>query len=153
MKVQRQKKILEIISHRPVKTQKELADALRAEGLQVTQATVSRDIKELGLVKAPGEKEKARYLLPQSPPSFSREERLRRAFKESVVSVDFSENLIILKTPPGEAQGVAAALDRANPVGVIGTVAGDDTIIVVVKPRKYVAELVKYFSQLIKQPL
>lgn len=153
MKVQRQKKIIEIISQKPVKTQKELADALRAEGLMVTQATISRDIKELGLVKAPGEKEKARYLLPQNPPSFSREERLRRVFKESVVSVDFSENLIVVKTLPGEAQGVAAALDRASPGGVIGTVAGDDTIIVVVKPRKYVAELLKYFSQLIKRPL
>lgn len=153
MKVQRQKKIIEIISQKPVKTQKELADALRAEGLMVTQATISRDIKELGLVKAPAEKEKARYLLPQNPPSFSREERLRRVFKESVVSVDFSENLIVVKTLPGEAQGVAAALDRASPGGVIGTVAGDDTIIVVVKPRKYVAELLKYFSQLIKRPL
>ncbi|MGQ9824437.1 MAG: arginine repressor [Desulfotomaculales bacterium] len=152
MKTQRQKKILEIISRQPVQTQKELADALRAEGLQATQATISRDIKELGLVKAPAEKEKARYLLPQNPPSFSREERLKRAFKTSVVSIDASENLVVIKTLPGEAQGVAAALDQANPQGIIGTVAGDDTIIAVVKPRKLVTELLEYFAQLVKQP-
>ncbi|MEW6275604.1 MAG: arginine repressor [Bacillota bacterium] len=151
MKVQRQKKILEIIAQRAVQTQKELALALRAEGLQATQATISRDIKELGLLKAPAENNTVRYVLPETPRSLYREERLKRAFKDSVVSIDYSENLIVLKTFPGEAQGVASALDQVNLDGIIGTVAGDDTILIVVKPKKYVTALLKRFHQLITQ--
>ncbi len=151
MKVQRQKKILEIISQRQVQTQKELALALQAQGLKATQATISRDIKELGLIKAPTGNNAACYILPEAPRSLYREERLKRAFKDSVVSFDYSENLIVLKTLPGEAQGVACALDHANLTGIIGTVAGDDTILAVVKPKKYVSRLLKRFHQLINQ--
>ena len=150
MKVQRQRKILEIIAQKPVQTQRELALALQQEGLPATQATISRDIKELGLIKAPAENNAVRYVLPEASRSQYREERMKRAFKDSVVSIDHSENLIVVKTFPGEAQGVASALDQAGPAGIIGTVAGDDTILVVVKLKKYVDAILKHFRQLMK---
>jgi len=150
MKIQRQRKILEIISQKPVQTQKELALALQQAGLKATQATISRDLKELGLIKAPAENNAVRYVLPETSRSLYREERLKRAFKDSVTAVDHSENLIVVKTFPGEAQGVASALDQASWPEIIGTVAGDDTILVVVKPKKHVAALLKRFNQLVK---
>jgi len=150
VKTQRQRRILELIAQKPVQTQKELALALRQEGLPATQATISRDIKELGLLKAPAENNAVRYVLPETSRSLYREERLKRAFKESVVSLAHSENLIVVKTFPGEAQGVASALDQASWPEIIGTVAGDDTILAVIKPKKHVAAVLKRFNQLIK---
>lgn len=136
MKAWRQKKILEAISKKPIATQKQLARELQDAGFNVTQATVSRDIRELGLVKAIGENGLAYYTSPDKSISAQNDERLKRLFKSSVLSMDFSENLIIVKTYPGEAQGVASALDHANWKEIIGTVGGDDTILIIVKPKK-----------------
>jgi len=150
VKIQRQKKIREIISQKQIQTQTELAAALRSAGFKVTQATVSRDIKELGLIKAPAEKNTVRYTLPGTFAPAQSDNRLKRLFKDSVISVDYSENLIVIKTLPGEAQGVASAVDRAGWPEIIGTVAGDDTILAIVKPKRYLPVLLKRFNQMVK---
>lgn len=136
MKTWRHKKILEIIREQDISTQEGLADALRKAGFAVTQATISRDIKELGLVKVPGNAGGSRYIATGEPANARNNDRLKRFFRDSVVSIDHSENLIIIKTLPGEAQGVASAIDNSGWPEIIGTVAGDDTIMVVIKPKK-----------------
>lgn len=148
MKVWRQKKIIEIIASRPVETQEELSAALREAGFNVTQATISRDIKELGLVKVPGNKGFVRYATTENTQVRHSDERLKRLFRDSVAGIESSENLIIIKTLPGEAQGVASALDQASWPEIIGTVGGDDTILVVVKPKKATPDVVSRLTDL-----
>jgi transcriptional regulator of arginine metabolism len=150
VKVRRQKKIVEIISQKKIQTQKELADSLRLSGFEVTQATVSRDVRELGLIKAPSEKNTVRYTLPGTPAPMQSDNRLKRSFKDSVVSLDHSENLIIIKTLPGEAQGVASAVDQAGWPEIVGTIGGDDTILVIAKLKRYLPVLLKRFNQLVR---
>jgi transcriptional regulator of arginine metabolism len=133
LKTSRQKKILEIVENNAVSTQEELADALRAAGYNVTQATVSRDIKELRLVKVATGENTYRYGLPVEQESAKNEERLRRMMKELVVSIAASDNIVVLKTYPGNAQAVASLIDGARWPEIIGSVAGDDTIILIVK--------------------
>lgn len=137
MKNKRQKLILDIVSQQIIETQDDLVHALHQANVAVTQATVSRDIKELGLIKMPGENGVQRYAAPTGEPVIVRSnDRLKRLLRDSVVSIDISENLIIIKTLPGEAQGVASAVDYTGWSEVIGTVGGDDTILVVVKPKE-----------------
>lgn len=149
MKAVRQHKILEIIRRQHIKTQEELSTELKKSGYNVTQATVSRDIKELGLVKVTLENNEFCYArqgenrLPRS------EERLKRLFLDSVVGLNSSENLVIIKTNPGGAQGVASAIDQAGWDEIIGTVGGDDTILVVVKPREAAVAVLKRFGDLL----
>lgn len=150
MKAWRQKKILEIIKQQAIETQEELVDALHAQGLTVTQATISRDIKELCLIKVPVEKNKYRYAAPGETMHRGGEERLRRLFRNSVVDIDHSENLVVIKTLPGEAQGVASALDHINWPEIIGTVAGDDTILVIVKPKKQTVSILSRFNEMVR---
>lgn len=150
-KLNRQRKILDIIREQVVCTQAELAAALREAGFNVTQATVSRDIKELGLIKVPAGENAFRYSMPQAPYLVRGERRLKRFFRDSVVKIDSSENLVIIKTQPGEAQGVASALDNVNWKEIIGTVAGDDTILVVIKPRRAVSTVLKRFAELLER--
>ncbi|MDK2889327.1 MAG: transcriptional regulator of arginine metabolism [Thermoanaerobacter sp.] len=148
MKARRQRKILEIIRRELVETQEDLAAALKKSGFEVTQATISRDIKELGLIKIPAENNLFRYALPGQPPAYRSEERLRRLFRDSVVGMDLSENLIVIKTHPGGAQAVASAIDQAGWQEIIGTVGGDDTILVVIKPKRATAAVLKRFEEL-----
>lgn len=148
MKTDRQRKILEIIRREPVETQEDLAAALKRNGFPVTQATVSRDIKELGLIKVPGANASFRYVFPGELPVRSGEERLRRLFRDAVVAVDSSENLVVVKTNPGEAQGVASAIDNAGWPEIIGTVGGDDTILIVVKPKNSVSSVLRQLAGL-----
>jgi transcriptional regulator of arginine metabolism len=131
----RQRKIIEIISSLKIETQEELANSLRKLGFVITQATISRDIKELGLIKVPNPAGSYHYAVPQEIKVNSLKERLRRLFIENVLKLDFSENLIIVHTLSGTAHAVAASLDKAEWPNVIGTVAGDDTILIVVKPK------------------
>ncbi|GAB6182128.1 arginine repressor [Desulfotomaculum defluvii] len=149
MKTRRQAKILELVRERPIETQEELAAALRAEGFEVTQATVSRDIKELSLIKIPGENNTSYYASPEEPMiRRGGEDRLKRLVRLSLSDINSSENLIIIKTPPGEAQGMASAIDHAHWPQIIGTVAGDDTILVIVKPKEATPEVVQRFLEL-----
>lgn len=150
MKTRRQAKIQELITNELIRTQEELAERLIQEGFQVTQATISRDIKEMGLVKVPINNEDYRYSISGEVHPISYNERLKRMFKEVATSFDSSENLVVVKTIPGNAQALALLLDNVNWKEVIGTVAGDDTIILVVKPIQNVSAVMDRLTNLQK---
>ncbi|HBV96856.1 MAG: ArgR family transcriptional regulator [Peptococcaceae bacterium BICA1-7] len=143
MKSVRQKRIIDIIRNMSIETQEQLANELGLAGFTITQATVSRDVKELGLIKVPGENNSSIYAVPDRTIIPDKEKRLKRLFVDSVQKIDHSENMVVLKTLPGEAQGVASAIDNSDWPEIIGTVAGDDTIIMVVKPISAVPDVVK----------
>lgn len=125
MKLSRHAEILKIIEESDIETQAELADRLNKAGYSVTQATVSRDIRELKLAKAPLENGHVHYIAPKEDDLSI---RTGYVFKASVLSVVTSGNLLVIKTAPGMAMGTAAALDKWNNKRIIGTIAGDDTI-------------------------
>jgi transcriptional regulator of arginine metabolism len=141
LKTKRHKKILELIQNQIISTQEEVAEALRNEGFNVTQATVSRDIKELGLIKVAIGNDQYKYALPLEVTVS--ETRLKFMLKEFVLKHDHSGNIIVLKTPPGNAQAVASVIDSAHWKEVIGTVAGDDTILLVIKPQNSVKKIIE----------
>lgn len=141
MKARRQMKIQEIITKEAIHTQEELADHLRQAGFDVTQATVSRDIKEMGLIKIPTPDNDYRYAIPGAAQPVNSSDRLKRRMRETVVTVNDSENLIVIRTISGNAQALADLIDKANWDEIIGTVAGDDTILLVIKPMSAVAEV------------
>lgn len=142
IKTVRQKRIIDIIRAKSIETQEQLAIELGLAGFAVTQATVSRDVKELGLIKVPGEDNSSIYAVPDRTAIPAKERRLKRLFVDSVQKIDHSENMVVLKTLPGEAQGVASAIDNSGWPEIIGTVAGDDTIIMVVKPKSAVPDII-----------
>lgn len=148
MKAKRHKKIMDIIETQEIETQDELTEELFKRGICVTQATISRDIKELSLVKIPVNG-KYCYALPNDRNAGRDQRRIQRLFKDSVTDIDFSENLILVRTLPGGAPSVASAIDTANFSEVIGTVAGDDTILVIVKPKEAVGGLIDKFNSLL----
>ena len=131
-----------------IRTQDELAQALRSEGIDVTQATVSRDIKEMMLVKVPTGDGGHRYAYPSDHNVTVSLARLEKTFQDSVLSVNSSGNIVVLKTLPGTAQAVAYVLDNVRWPEIIGTVAGDDTIFLVVKPEKNVDKVVERFESM-----
>lgn len=149
MKIRRQMKILEIIEREPIATQEDLAEKLREAGFEVTQATVSRDIKELSLLKVPAGESNYRYGAPREARRVNNHERLRRIFSDTVLSIEHSENLIVIKTLPGNAMALASVLDAGNWSEIIGTVGGDDTILVVVKPKEAVDKVIKQLEELL----
>jgi transcriptional regulator of arginine metabolism len=129
----RHARIVELIRERAVRSQTELAELLAGEGVQVTQATLSRDLEELRAVKVSGA-----YLIPEDGIRPLREvenapARLLRLLRELLTGVDASGNIAVLRTPPGAAQFLASALDRSGLTDVVGTIAGDDTILVVAR--------------------
>ncbi len=145
MKPERHRKITEIIKQKAIETQEELADELRNQGYRVTQATVSRDIKELGLVKV-ARGGRYCYDVPGEKVSVAGQPKAKRIFRDSVVNIDSSENIIVVKTTPGAAQPVALIIDNLGWPEIIGTVAGDDTVLVVVKPKSAVRQAIKKFA-------
>lgn len=148
MKTRRQKKIQELISNEAVRTQEELARRLLEEGFDVTQATISRDIKEMGLIKISGMDDEYRYALQGEISSFSYQERLKRMWKEVVVSYDSSDSIVVIRTIPGNAQALALLLDNIGWKEVIGTVAGDDTIFLLIKPKDKVAKIINTLTEM-----
>lgn len=150
MKVSRQKKIQEIIESRQIETQSELALELKKQGFQVTQATISRDIKELGLIKIPTGPNSSKYSMPIRVAPGNMVERMKRMFRDNVIRVDFSENLIVIRTLPGSAQAVASCIDHMEWEEILGTVAGDDTILLIIKPKEAVTEMIEKLEKLMK---
>ncbi|MBC9784886.1 arginine repressor [Heliobacillus mobilis] len=142
MKSKRHRAILDVINSEIISTQEELAQRLRDRGIEVTQATVSRDIKELGLFKVPVSKDESRYAAPGESAPHPVPDRLRRLLRDTVTHVDYSLNIVVVRTLPGHAHAVAAAIDHSQWTEIIGTVAGDDTIFIVVKPVEAVEGLV-----------
>ena len=127
----RQRKILEIISSHDIDTQEELVSRLAAEGFAVTQATVSRDIRDMSLVKtltADGRK----YRYQAQPPKDSKAERFISVFRNTVLSIRAAENLVVIKTETGSANAAAETIDRLDMDGILGVIAGDNTIFVAV---------------------
>lgn len=137
----RQAVIKNIIDRQIIETQEDLAEALRQERIKVTQATVSRDIKEMMLIKVPTGDGRYRYAYPMNNTVIFTEERMQRLFQDTVLGCDYSENIVVLKTLPGGANTVASALDHANWPEVLGTVAGDDNIFIIVKPKEAAPEV------------
>jgi len=149
MKARRQKKIQELINNETIKTQEDLVERLLEEGFPVTQATISRDIKEMGLVKVPGGGEEYRYAIRSDGWPIGYQDRLKRLFKEVVVTFDSSENIIVVKTIPGNAQALALLIDNAGWPEVLGTVAGDDTIFLLIKPKNMVKSILLKLSEMV----
>lgn len=147
-KVKRQMKILEIIKKEEIETQEELATQLKKEGIEVTQATISRDIKELRLIKVPAGDQKYKYALPYDKATGNFIEVIGKMFRDFVISMDYMDYFIVLKTLPGTAQAVAASIDGANWSEIIGTLAGDDNVLIIVKPREKVEEFLERFRKL-----
>lgn len=149
MKYNRHAKILEIIESNAVETQEELAEKLKLAGMDITQATVSRDIKELRLVKVLTKDGRYRYeQMSQTEGVVTN--KLITIFTESFVSSDYANNIVIVKTLPGMAQAAASAIDSLKWTEIIGTIAGDDTIMIVCRAEKIAEELVNRFNKMIK---
>ena len=133
MKTQRQAKIVEIISNQDVETQEQLLDALRDAGFNSTQATISRDIKELRIIKELTNFGTYRYTTSTKEVSGSFSSRSNTIFRECVTDFDYAQNLMVIKTIPGLASAAGSAIDAMNMSVVIGTLAGDDTVLVVMR--------------------
>jgi len=131
-KTQRQHRVARILETQTVSSQAHLVELLAADGVMATQATLSRDLEELGAVKVRVVGGETVYAIPELPKDrLVPEEQLRRVLADWVVEIAHSANLVVLRTPPGSAHVVASALDRAGLSGVLGTVAGDDTLLVI----------------------
>lgn len=148
MKSIRHTRIKDIIENKVIETQEELAEELRKKSIDVTQATVSRDIKELMLIKLPTGDGRYRYAFPLEKNVGFSQSRMVRMFQDSVTSIDYSENIIVIKTLPGAANAVASTLDYAKWPEIIGTVAGDDNILAVIKPIQAVEDIVQRLKNL-----
>ena len=148
MKSIRHTRIKDIIENKVIETQEELAEELRKKSIDVTQATVSRDIKELMLIKLPTGDGRYRYAFPTEKNVVFSQSRMVRMFQDSVTSIDYSENIIVIKTLPGAANAVASTLDYAKWPEIIGTVAGDDNILAVIKPIQAVEDIVQRLKNL-----
>ena len=148
-KTQRQHRVSRILEQHPVASQAQLVELLAADGVLATQATVSRDLEELGAVKVLVPGGETVYAIPEQPKDrVAPEEHLKRAFSEWVVEVAHSGNIVVLRTPPGSAHVVASALDRSGLNGVLGTVAGDDTLFVLVSERTEARSVARKLSAL-----
>ena len=131
MKLERHSKIVELIEKYEIETQDELAEYLEEAGFRVTQATVSRDIRELKLTKVQGENGRQRYVVMQNQGSFS--DKYIRILRDGFLSMDMAQNILVVKTVSGMAMAVAAAIDAMKLKEIVGSIAGDDTIMMAVK--------------------
>ncbi|MCG7406317.1 transcriptional regulator ArgR [Paenibacillus sp. ACRRX] len=134
MKGQRHIKIREIVMNNDIETQDELVDSLRKAGFHVTQATVSRDMKELHLIKVPMDNGRYKYSLPIDQ-RFNPAQKLKRALLDNFVSVDRAENLVVIKCLPGTANAIAVLMDAIEWPEILGTVCGDDTILIISRTK------------------
>lgn len=148
-KAQRQHRVARLLEQHAVSSQSQLVELLAGEGVAATQATVSRDLEDLGAVKVRVRGGESSYAIPELPTEqVAPYEHLRRVLGEWVVEVAPSANLVLLRTPPGSAHVVASALDRSGLDGVLGTVAGDDTLLVVVAEGRTGASMATELAEL-----
>ena len=136
MKFKRQAAILDIITSNEIKTQEELSAHLRDRGYNATQATISRDIKELRLIKVASHSGGYQYSTPDQSSTATHMTRLKNIFRECVVKVDRAQNLVVLKTLVGMANAAAAAIDAMKMRDIVGTLAGDDNILVILRTNE-----------------
>lgn len=140
MKGKRHHKIREILANQEIETQDELVEALRSAGFQATQATVSRDIKELHLIKTPLANGRYKYSLPTEQ-RFNPLQRLKRVLGDHFVHIDHTENLVVMKSMPGTANAVGALIDSLEWTEVMGTICGDDTILIICRTKEQSGEI------------
>ena len=150
MKKLRHAKILEIIQKYDMETQEELADRLRASGLKVTQATVSRDIRELKLSKVQSLDGRQKYVFLKQEDGYL-EDKFIRVMRDGFASMDMAQNILVVKTVSGMAMAVAAALDALTFPEVVGSIAGDDTIFVAVRSQEATAALMEKLWKLLEK--
>lgn len=150
MKGKRQAEILRIISENDVETQEQLLAALRAQGVSSTQATISRDIKELHLIKELTAYGTYKYAVSERKTSLNFAGRLRTILREGVTSFDVAQNIVVVKTMPGLAPAAAAALDGMELPGMVGSLAGDDTVILIMRTGEMAVELCQEMHKLIQ---
>ena len=133
MKNNRQSLILEIISQENIETQEQLLSRLQERGITSTQATISRDIKQMHLIKEPIGRGVYKYTVSGNRVKLNFAEKLRTIFRESITSIDYAQNIVVLKTMPGLASAACSALDNMNINYMVGTLAGDDTAFLLMK--------------------
>lgn len=149
MKSARQNKILEIIEKNDIETQDELASRLKQEGFNVTQATVSRDIREMKLTKISNGDGKQKYSTIAGNDS-EISERLIRVFKETVVKIDYAQNILVIKTLEGMGMAVGVALDNMQNSEILGTIAGDNTVFCVVRGHQQAMSIIDKLNRIIR---
>ena len=152
LKIDRHAKILQLIQENIVETQDDLADFLKNEGINVTQATVSRDIRELKLIKILDESGRYKYASydPDSD-GIVLDSRIAAIFREAVLTIDYASNIVCMHTITGMANAAAVAVDLFKDTSILGCVAGDDTIFVLLRDEKKAAELTDTFKHLLKK--
>lgn len=146
MKPGRQSIILEIISQQDIETQNQLLDALALRGVKSTQATLSRDIKDMRLVKELGPSGRYRYVAAPKADNNDIEQRLKKILKESMVHYDIAQNIMVIKTLPGLAPAAASAMDKMEIEGLVGTLAGDDTVFMAMRDNATALSLYHEFE-------
>ncbi len=148
MKSKRQMRIVELVSQNVITSQQALCEALAREGIKVTQATVSRDVKELHLVRVPSGDGRYKYALLPGDPSHVYRDRFRRLFRDCCLDMNKSGNIVLVKTLSGAASAVGEAIDGLKIHDILGTVAGDDVVLVVVADNASTAEVLKTLREI-----
>jgi transcriptional regulator of arginine metabolism len=147
-KGQRHIKIREMISNHDIETQDDLVELLKKANFNVTQATVSRDIKELHLVKVPMNDGRYKYSLPADQ-RFNPLQKLKRTLTDSFISIDYADHLIIMKTLPGNANAIGALIDKLDWDDLMGTICGDDTILIICRSKDVSADVSQRFLDML----
>src|SRR5699024_6009277 len=147
-KLKRHLKIREIIAEKDIETQDELVNRLRDLGFKVTQATVSRDIKELHLVKVPSSSGSYKYSTPTEQ-RFNPQSKLKRLIMEAFVSIDHAHHFIVLKTLPGNAHSIGVLVDDLDWEGILGTICGDDTCLIICKTEDAAVNIEERFLDML----
>ena len=149
MKVNRHVKIVELVNKYDIETQEELADRLRAEGFQITQATVSRDIRDLKLTKVATDDGRQKYVVLKATENALRDKYIR-ILKDGFVSMDMAMNILVIKTVSGMAMAVAAAIDEMRWNEVVGCIAGDDTIMCAIRTTEDTIAIMKKLRKIVE---
>ena len=149
MKHDRQTMILDIIAQENVETQEQLLSCLQQRGIVSTQATISRDIKELHLIKEPLGRGKYKYVVSGNRSQLNIAEKLQTIFRESIISVAYAQNIVVIKTMPGLANGACSALDNMEETDIVGSLAGDDTAFLVMKDTESAAEFCEEIKEIL----
>ena len=150
MKNERQNKILEIIQKEDIDTQEMLLDRLERMGITCTQATISRDIKQLHLIKEPVGRGKYRYAVSIHRNSLNVADKLRTIFRESITSIDYAQNIVVIKTMAGLASAAAAAIDGMHITYMLGSLAGDDTAILIMRDNNSAEVFCEEIKEMLK---
>ena len=150
MKNDRQNHLLQIITEESIETQEQLLERLLERGIKSTQATISRDIKELHLIKEPAGQGRYRYAVSAHRTKLNFADRLRTIFRESLLNADYAQNIVVIKTMPGLAHGAASALDGMTISDMVGSLAGDDTVMIVMRDTESAAAFAAEIREMLR---